>query len=56
MLTSLFFLVLLLALRPYERDEDDILAICAQLLLTIVFFAGILMKLFDDLVAAGGPR
>ena len=49
MFISLSFLVALLSVKPYDRPEDDLLATAAQLMLTIIFFGGVLLKVFTDL-------
>ena len=52
-LTSVTFLVFLLVFRPYRRKDHDLIAVGAQLILTVVFLAASYIKLFE---ADGTPR
>lgn len=53
-LISLTYLVALLYVKPYRAQEDDFLAIAAQLLLTLLFLGCMLMKLFNDFEELNG--
>lgn len=56
LLVSSIFLFSLLSLRPYVREEDNLLAILSQLILVILFFTAILLKVFIDITVCSPRR
>ena len=48
LLTSLFWLVLLISTYPFERLEFDILSIASSVVLTFIYVGALLVKLHSD--------
>lgn len=54
LLVSLTSFALLLAVRPFKRPADNVLAVAAQLLLIATFLTGILLDTFRSITEFGG--
>ncbi|KAL1512046.1 hypothetical protein AB1Y20_005320 [Prymnesium parvum] len=58
LVVSISFLIVLLALKPYKRPFDYMMAAGCQILFVCIFVGGIIVRLYEDIAkdSSGGPE